>query len=774
MSGCAVIYVSSFPPRKCGIATFTQDLASAIDDILAPAVQSRIVAMNAEDPPTLTYPEQVIFQIQQENLIQYRAVARKINRLDEVQLINVQHEFGLHGGDYGANLLAFLDVVKKPVVITFHTILPEPEAKLYRMVKALSAKAAGIVVPTYYSRKILFEEYGIPEGKVSVIPHGIPPYPFRAPGSGKSALGFSGKTVLSTFGLLSRGKGLEYVISALPEVVRRYPRVIYNILGSTHPNIIKEEGESYREFLEQRVNELELTGNVNFYNRYFPVDELLKYLEATDIYISPSLDPNQAVSGTLSYALGMGRPVISTAFAQAREYVTADVGILVDFGSPQSYTDAMIRLLEDSEWRMNLGRNAYFRSRRMIWPNVAIRYLRCFSGYAPKIAELSWQKNLPAVKIDHLLRLTDDFGIFQFARLAEADPSSGYTLDDNARALIAAVMCYERLGGEAGNGADPARKRDLLKLSRIYLNFIQYVAKPDGRFSNYVKSDRALNHTLNRKEDPDDANGRAFYALCFASVSKSLPAGIRSRAFRLCRQVLDKGVTARSLRAMAFHIKGLGTLLEHKRRIPGINIVKLLTGYADSMVAIYQSCSSADWPWFEDCLTYSNAVLPESLLLAYRVTGNESYLRVGKECLDFLIKEGFMDGDYTPVGQEGWHHRYGRRSRFDQQPIDVAAMVLALKVCNEVTNDQRHLKLMRQAFNWFLGDNVSCQVIYDHTTGGCCDGLGEKQVNLNEGAESTSSYLIARLSMFDLDLRAPPALSHNVPQKGSYSAGEQA
>ena len=411
----SVVYLATFPPRVCGIATFTEDLTDAMDEMLAPMVTSRIAAMNASNVLSYHYPRKVIFQINQDNQEEYPETAQRINQMDEVRLVNIQHEFGIFGGQRGAHLIPLVRALKKPVVITFHTVLPDPDEELYRTVRSLAESASAIIVMTNLSRKILSQQYAIPQKKIKVIPHGIHAQPYTLSRRAKMTLGYSDRVVLATFGLINRDKGLEYVIDALPQVVRKFPDFVYTIVGATHPNVLRDEGENYRNFLIKKIYDLGLYDHVKLYNRYFPLSELLHFLEATDIYISTSLEPNQAVSGTLSYALGMGRPVISTAFAQAREVVTDEVGMVVDFRNSPAYAEAILRLLEDEQLRRQLGENAYFRTRNMTWTNVALQYAKVFSEYAPSLTGIIDQKGLPRIKLNHLIHLTDSFGIIQFA-----------------------------------------------------------------------------------------------------------------------------------------------------------------------------------------------------------------------------------------------------------------------------------------------------------------------------------------------------------------------
>jgi glycosyltransferase involved in cell wall biosynthesis len=742
-----VVYLSTFPPRECGIATFTADLIHAMEDLLEPSIESRVVAVNRDAISRFHYPRKVLFQIDQHSRQDYIRTAEEINAMADVKLVNIQHEFGIFRGEYGSYIISFLEALKKPSIVTFHTVLPQPNKALFRVVRSIAEKASGLTAMTKLSREILIREYGIAEEKICVIPHGIHPMPYGSSVKPKSALGFSKKINLLTFGFLSRGKGIEYVIEALPEVIKAYPDLLYIVLGVTHPTVLKEEGESYRNFLIQKVHDFKLSSHVNFYNEYVSLEELLQFLRAADIYISTSLDPNQAVSGTLSYALGSGRPVISTSFAQARELITPEAGLLVDFRNPGSYAKAIIRLLKDPCLREQLGKNAYFRTRNMTWDNVALEYLKLFSRYSSDIAQVSEHKKIPRINLNYMFRLTDDFGIIQFARLSLPDISSGYTLDDNARALIVVCLCYGELGKTIKAAFSDKQKNELLKRIEAYLCFIEFVLGGDGLFCNYVRPDRTIDIELNKKDNLDDANGRVLWALAVSATTDSLPQGLKDKALSLLRRRIKKYNMFESPRSTAFHIKGFCLLLKKIKQIEGKDLRKLIITHCDRLVSLYRGVSSEDWQWFEDYLTYSNAVLPEALILGHEHTGNSEYLDIGIKTLDFLIKQTFINGIYAPVGQDGWHHKTGTRRYFDQQPEDVAAMTCALATAYSVTGNDSYDKLMHEAFNWFLGDNSLKQVVYDRSTGGCFDGVGDGNINLNQGAESTTSYLLARLAL---------------------------
>ena len=583
---------------------------------------------------------------------------------------------------------------------------------------------------THSSKEILKKDYGLDPDRIQVIPHGIHNVPYRTGAHAKSVLGFSGQLILSTFGLLSPGKGIEYVIEALPKVVAKFPNVQFLVIGVTHPVVLEQAGESYRNFLIKKVYELNLANHISFYNTYLDLNDLFRFLEATDVYLSPSLNPNQTVSGTLSYALGSGRPVISTAFAQAKQDITSEVGILIDFKNPQAFTDAIIKLINNKELCLQMGKNAYFRTRHMTWENVALSYMKYFSQFAPELT--LGQKKLPPIKLTHLAKLTDNFGIIQFAKLTEPDLASGYTLDDNARALIAVALHYKKFGTHSA-----------LKLASIHLNFLYRVAKPDGYFDNYVNSNRAIDKQRNIQENSEDPSARTLYALALVSTIKQVPKRFREQAHSLFEQSVQKNIAFSSPRAIAFYIKALNCLLS-KWKEP--KVLTALRYYCEQLITLYEKSHSPNWEWFEPYLTYSNAILPEALLLGYKITSEKRYLKVSEKTFNFLIEHTFKDDMYIPIGQSGWFPKGETRQYFDQQPEDVTATIEALNTMFKVTNRKHYKELANIAFNWFLGDNVLGQVVYDRTTGGCYDGVGEKFINLNQGAESTISYLLARLS----------------------------
>jgi len=571
---------------------------------------------------------------------------------------------------------------------------------------------------------ILRKDYNI-KTKIFVIPHGTPTASFDGSMKEKSAIGISDKIVLSSFGLINPGKGYEYVIESLTEVVKKYPTILYLIIGETHPVVRKNEGEKYRTFLEGKVKEYCLENHVKFYNRYMKLEEIVKFLLATDIYISSSLDPNQIVSGTLAYAVACGRAIISTPFLYAKDIIAPERGLLVKFRDPNSYTNALIKILSNPLLKEEMERNNYSFSRCMIWPNVAISTYNIFKRVIPDFEKC--EMSYPEIKFDHIKNLTDDFGIIQFANYAKPDKSSGYTLDDNARALLVSTLYYKLF-----------KDNTILKLMRIYLNFIKYVQTNENKLYNFVN----YNKVINLEDWSEDAHGRAMMALGHLIATTNIPMELRVEAeliFENAKKAVDK---IRSPRAISFILIGL--YFYNVIKNSEVIIIKKL---ADYLAQLYKDCNSEKWNWFENYLTYSNSKLPEALFFCYKTTKNNKYLIIAKESLDFLISILFKDGKFAPIGQNGWYHKNGHNASHDQQPVDAASMVQTLIVAYDTTKENRYMKLAIEAFNWFLGKNSLNQEVYNNLTGGCHDGIGEYSLNMNQGAESSISYLLARLSL---------------------------
>jgi glycosyltransferase involved in cell wall biosynthesis len=726
-----ILYLSTYPPRECGIATFAKDLTSAIDKRLPSSISTGVIALNNNGVNIYNYPKKVLRQISDTDMNDYIEIAKQVNSSRNIQLINIQHEFGIFGGEWGDYLLAFLEIVEKPVIITFHSVLPDPNEKLLKVVRSISERVKCIVVMTGKAVEILRDTYGIMT-PIQVIPHGIPMTSFEDQTQEKINLGYNDNIILSSFGMMSSGKGYEYVIEALPKIVEKFPNLIYLIIGETHPNVRKHEGEEYRNFLNDKIKELGLEKHVKFYNKYVTLHEIIQYLKATDIYISSNKEPHQITSGTLSYAMGCGRAIISTPFLHAKDIINEKRGLLVDFENSESFKESILHLLKNPSLRKEMEKESYFYTRHMIWPNVAIHYCDLFKSYTNlKYGEIDMQ---PRVDTSHLIKLTDDFGVIQFAVQSTPDLDSGYTLDDNARAILVCVKHYERF-----------REFKQLNMIRTYLDYIKYVQKEDGKLYNLVDRNKKIHGDWS-----EDAHGRAIWSLGYLISSPAIPEDFKRDAEEILLKSLKMHSKISSPRAVSFIISGLYFYNSLKNSVKVRAKIKEL---ADFLLNLYTEHSNPSWKWFEPYLTYGNDKLSEALLYAYLSTGNREYLDTGLGSLDFLISEMFKEDLFVPIGQREWYVQGGERSYYDQQPVDAAYMLQTLILAYKITKDEKYRKKAIQTFQWFTGKNSLNQVIYNEVTGGCHDGLGENSINLNQGAESTISYLLARLSLMDLRIQ---------------------
>jgi len=719
-------FLSNFPPKECGIATFTRDLITSLNKRINPKVKSRVIALN-EESSLYNYDSRVIMQMNKDDLEDYIKIAKRINRSDNIKIVCIQHEFGLFGGEYGNYIIPFLETIEKPVVVTFHSVLPAPDDLRKRVVKFIGDKSAAIIVMAEKAVEILNKDYNISKNKIFVVPHGIPDSPMHSTESFKRKLRLENKTILSTFGLLSKGKGIEYMIKSLPFLVKKYPNIVYIVIGETHPIIRKNEGEEYRNSLISLVKKLGLENNVKFYNKYLSLNEIIECLLASDVYICTNLDKNQIVSGTLSYALGCGKAIVSTPSVYAEEVLANERGLLAGFKDPKSFADAIDKILSSKEFRNKLENNAYSFGRSMIWQNVALNYFSIFNKVV-KLREETIEK-YPIIKLNHLKNLTDEIGCLQFAKFSVPDKFSGYTVDDNSRALIAATMHETLFDLEISKS-----------LSNTYLSFLERVQDEQGRFNDIKYENKTL------IPSSDDALGRTIWALGhFIKNSKNQENIEKAKKLFNNSYNLIEGID--SPRAIAFSIIGLNHYYKKNNQEDILLRIKKL---ADNLINYYKVKATEDWPWFEQYLTYSNSKIPEALFFAYEVTKNPEYLEIAEKTFNFLSNLVFINNELSPIGQNGWCNRNGKRAFFDQQPIDAASMVQTCLVAYDITKNKKYYDKAVLAFNWFLGKNHLKQMVYNEPTGGCYDGLSRNSVNLNIGAESTIEYLIARLMLEEI------------------------
>jgi glycosyltransferase involved in cell wall biosynthesis len=726
-----IYFLSNFPPKECGIATFTRDLVTSLNKKFNPKVKSRVIALN-EESSLYNYDSRVVMQMNKDYVEDYIGLAKKINRSEKIKLVCIQHEFGIFGGEYGSYIIPFLETIKKPVVITFHSVLPNPNNLRKKVVKFIGEKTAAIIVMAEKAVDILNKDYGINRNKIYVIRHGIPDTPFKSTETFKKKLRLENNIVLSTFGLLSRGKGIEYMIKSLPYLVEKHPNLLYIIIGETHPAIRKKEGEEYRNSLINLVKKLKLENNVKFYNKYLDLEEIIQYLLATDIYICTNLEKNQIVSGTLSYALGCGKAIVSTPNIYAEEVLDDERGILAKFQDPKSFANAIEKLLSNNELKKRMEQNAYAFGRSMIWQNVASNYLSIFNKVV-KLREETTEK-YPTIKLNHLRNLTDDIGCVQFAKLSVPDNFSGYTVDDNSRALIVSTIHNKLYNSEISN-----------ELSNIYLNFLERVQDKDGRFNDMGYKDKNL------IPSSEDSIGRTIWALGYL-INNSNNNELIERAKRIFNKSYNLVSENSYPRAKAFSVIGLYHYYQKYKDEQILSKIKVLV---DSIVESYKREATEEWSWFESHLTYSNSKIPEILFLAYNLTKNKEYLEIAEKSLDFLTNLVFFKDELSPIGQNGWYNRHGTRSFFDQQPIDASSMVQTFLVAYSITENKKYYNNAVLAFNWFLGKNHLKQMIYNDVTGGCHDGLSKNCINLNQGAESTIEYLISRLMLEEMKKEKP-------------------
>jgi len=614
-----------------------------------------------------------------------------------------------------------------------HTVLPSPDEKFRQHVLDMDSIVNAFIVMTNNSARILENDYNVEQNKITVIPHGTHLVEHSNKEILKEKYHLSGRKIISTFGLLGSGKSIETTLDALQSIIKKEPKVLFLIIGKTHPSVVRQEGEKYRNFLKDKIKELQLEDNVKFVDAYLPLDSLLEYLQLTDIYLFTSKDRNQAVSGTFSYAISCGCPIISTPIPHALEVLKNGNGIIVDFENPAQLAENVIHLLGNEPLRKKIALNGIHKLAPTAWENSAIAHGKLFEKTSSKKIALNYK--IPKINLNHFKKLTTPFAMIQFSVINQPDLSSGYTLDDNARALVAMCQHYELTN-------DPA---DLPYINQ-YFNFIKFCFQSDGYFLNYVDIDK--NFTKQNSENLADANGRAIWALGYLiSISDLLPVDLKEKAITAMQKGLTNVTKIHSTRAMAFIIKGL---YYSNLKNSSTQNVHLIQHFADKLVQMYKHESKENWLWYEGYLTYANSILPEAMLCAYLATGEHSYKVIAKKTFDFLLSKIYRNNCIKVISNKGWHI-HGKESKQEviggEQPIDVAYTILALNKFYTVFLEKEYLQKMHIGFSWFLGNNHLHQIVYNPCTGGCYDGLEEDYINLNQGAESTVSYLMARLTI---------------------------
>ena len=730
-----IAFIGTYLPRQCGIATFTNNLVKAIvtnTDSQKIPEHAMVIAVN-EEGQEYDYPKEVKHIIRQDHRLDYVKAAEFINHSD-AEVCILEHEFGIFGGDDGVFILSLLHHLKIPILVTFHTILKVPSYTQRSIVEEIGKKAARIIVMSKHAAKFLTDIYAIPKEKIRLIEHGVPEFNKMPNNEAKQKNGLTGHKVLLTFGLLSRNKGIETVINALPAVVKKYPDLLYIVLGATHPNVLKSTGEEYRKYLQHLVKKLRLGKNVYFNNEFATETKLFEYLDAADIYISPYLSEAQITSGTLSYAIGAGCAVVSTPYWHAQELLDNGRGYLFNFKNSEQLSGILLELLENKEKRVSIREKAFNYGEKIRWPKIGRQYF-----YLAKDATKNRNKEqeqhavdiqmFPPYNLEHIKRLTDNTGILQHANYGIPNLKEGYCVDDNSRALIMAVMAYRQ-----------NKDKETLRLMSVYLSFIHYMQLENGNFRNFLSFSRQYLD----ESGSEDSFGRTIWALGY--LLKFPP----NDSFRqIGKEIFFKSVP---------HFEKIKTIRGAANTIIGINyylkvapndgdMVKKMNRLAGIITSGFEAHQSNDWKWFEDKMTYDNAIIPLALLAAYEITGDEKAFNIAMESTCYLESKTMVKDYFMPVGNKGWLKKNRLMPEYDQQSIDVMAMILLYSKMLTGTNEDDYVKKMVKCYRWFLGENSLRLPLFDHETQGCCDGLEACGVNRNQGAESTLAYWISYLSV---------------------------
>ncbi len=738
-----IALIGNYLPRQCGIATFTADLLTAISDE-SPASECWAVVMN-DIPEGYHYPAQVRFEVNQRILNDYQLAADFLN-MNKVNIVCLQHEFGIFGGDHGSYILDLLVNLRMPIVTTLHTVLKEPAPGQLTVIKRIAQLSDRLIVMSEKAVHILREVYDVPASKIAFIPHGIPDVPFIDPNFYKDQYGVEGRKVILTFGLLSPGKGIETMINALPMIVKEHPDVVYIVLGATHPHVKKVSGEAYRLSLQQQARELGVGEHLIFHNRFVDLKELCEFLGAADIYVTPYLHREQIVSGTLAYALGSGKATVSTPYWYAEEMLAEGRGCLFPFNDYKALATQINNLFSNDVERHAVRKRAYTFCRNMIWKEVARKYLDVFSEVhyerenVPRpvfrVKTMSAAPlEVPQPKLDHIIRLTDNVGIIQHAKYIVPDRYHGYCTDDNARALIAVLMAKDMI-----------EDNDMFtNLACTYMSFLHHAFNEEtGRFRNFMGYDRRWLEEVGS----EDSHGRAMWGLGEA-IAMAESFNIRAVAQNIFEKALPQVLEFKSPRTWAFTVVGT---LAYLRRFSGDSEVRRIhEKLAGKLLIQYKNNASDDWPWIEDTINYANGKIPQALIMSGSYLHQPEMLQAGLDWLKWLVEiQTDTKGHFVPIGNKGWYKRGGEKARFDQQPLEAFHIIEACREAYRATNDLMWLKHAQNCIEWFLGRNDLNTPLYDHNTGGCYDGLQATGPNLNQGAESTLVCFLSLLTFNQL------------------------
>ena len=728
--------IGNFLPRKCGLATYTTDTFTALQERF-PDLIIDVYAMD-DHPGRYDYPREVTRAIPEQDRMAYLDAARAIEA-SGAQAVWLQHEYGIFGGPAGEHILALLDRISLPLIVTLHTVLEQPNADQRRVMEALLRRASRVIVMAERGREILGRVYGANQRTVLMIPHGVPDRPLLDTAGLKQRFGWEGRQTILTFGLLAPGKGIGTMIEAMPAIVAANPRALYVVLGATHPNLVAREGETYRDRLEAQAEALGVADHVAFVDAFVEHDDLLDYLQAADIYATPYTNPAQITSGTLSYAVGVGKAVVSTPYVHATEILADGHGVLVDFGDSAAFAREINALLGNERNRLNLSARAYARGRTMIWSclaEAAMDEIVAMVGSKPhRIAAAPLFRPLTP-DFAAVERMSDATGMFQHAILSIPDRRHGYCIDDNARAL----MLTARLP------AMDEQVRD--KWMTIYASFVQYAWNPDTRrFRNFMNFDR----TWCEDTGSEDSNGRALWALGVVVREAGL-AKHRDWARRLFDETASLALDLGSPRAQGFAMLGAAAILEVH---PGHTLARhILTRFSATLLALLERSRRPEWQWFEIVLAYDNARLPEALIRAGVALERNDLMACGLDTLDWIAaRQTAPDGRFRAVGTESFGRPYADPLPFDQQPLEAQATIDACAAAFDATSDARWVDEAMRAYRWYLGRNDLDLPLATAKDGGCFDGLTPVGLNRNQGAESILALQLASVAISGLSHR---------------------
>jgi glycosyltransferase involved in cell wall biosynthesis len=734
-----IVFIGTYPPQKCGIATFTHNLIkSTADNFGYNSFLPNLSVIAVKDQfHDYNYPHEVILEINRNDQREYISAAKFIN-YNKFDVCIIQHEFGIFGGESGVFILSLISRIKIPLIVTFHTVIKEPTEIQKTIVQEISKKAFKIVVMSTRAVNFLRNIYDIPGNKIELIEHGVPVSKIFRSDAVREKFNFGNNIVLFTFGLLSRNKGIETVINALPKIVERYKNILYIVLGKTHPGVLHHYGEEYREYLKRLVKEKNLEKYVYFYKRFVSEKQLMEYLHAIDFYITPYLNEAQITSGTLSYAIGAGAAVISTPYWHAQELLADGRGRIFDFNNHEQLENILLDLLDNSQKVEAMRETAFEYGQKLKWPKCGAKYLKIINEAINNYTFLHSEKQtsldpllLPDLNLDHIKKLTDSTGIIQHAKYGIPNFKEGYCLDDNARGLLMAAMAFRA-------GKCP----EMVDLMHIFLSFIHYMQNDNGTFRNLL----SYNRNYLDETGSEDSFGRTIWALGYTICYSP-----KDSSHRMSMDIFNNAVPNFSklveIRGIANTILGLCYYLRFF--FENTDLKNLLNELSYKLINEYKKNNLDGWNWFENILTYDNAIIPLSLYHSYEILNDKEILNTASQSAKFLEKATMTNGYFKPVGNKGWFPKNGKLAGFGQQSIDVMGMVLLYFKIYQVTKQKPNLEKMLNTYMWYLGKNDINTPVYDFKSGGCHDGLEEYGLNKNKGAESSLAYLISHLTVLN-------------------------